>query len=72
MRAAYAHCEALAKSHYENFPVASRLMPAALRPHVAAVYAFATLWVASKQIGNVKPNSRAHSLRLSGLSSSYR
>ena len=41
LRRAYAHCEALAKSHYENFPVASRLMPAALRPHVAAVYAFA-------------------------------
>ena len=27
--------------HYENFPVASRLLPAAMRPHVAAVYAFA-------------------------------
>ncbi|MEZ5291424.1 MAG: squalene synthase HpnC [Vicinamibacterales bacterium] len=39
--AAYAHCEALARSHYENFPVASRLVPAALRRHVAAVYAFA-------------------------------
>lgn len=38
---AYAACEALAKSHYENFPVASTLMPAHLRPHVAAVYAFA-------------------------------
>ena len=41
LREAYAACEALAKSHYENFPVASRLMPAPLRPHVAAVYAFA-------------------------------
>jgi phytoene synthase len=41
LRAAYAACEALAQSHYENFPVASRLMPAHLRPHVAAVYAFA-------------------------------
>ena len=41
LRQAYAACEALAKSHYENFPVASRLMPAPLRPHVAAVYAFA-------------------------------
>ncbi|MEO7158856.1 MAG: squalene/phytoene synthase family protein, partial [Vicinamibacterales bacterium] len=41
LRSAYAHCEALAQSHYENFPVASRLMPAALRPHVAAIYAFA-------------------------------
>lgn len=39
--AAYAHCLGLAASHYENFPVASWLVPAALRPHVAAVYAFA-------------------------------
>ncbi len=38
---AYAACAALAASHYENFPVASRLLPAAMRPHVAAVYAFA-------------------------------
>jgi len=39
--AAYAACARLAASHYENFPVASRLVPAAMRPHVAAVYAFA-------------------------------
>src|SRR5947207_7868875 len=38
---AYAACEALARSHYENFPVASLLLPSAMRPHVAAVYAFA-------------------------------
>ena len=38
---AYAACEALARSHYENFPVASRLLPVPMRPHVAAVYAFA-------------------------------
>jgi squalene synthase HpnC len=38
---AYAACEAMARAHYENFPVASRLLPAAMRPHVAAVYAFA-------------------------------
>jgi squalene synthase HpnC len=37
----YAHCGALASTHYENFPVASRLLPASLRPHVAALYAFA-------------------------------
>lgn len=41
LAAAYAHCQALAASHYENFPVASVLVPAAIRPHVAAVYAFA-------------------------------
>src|SRR5689334_13635749 len=38
---AYAACEALARSHYENFPVASLLLPKEMRPHVAAVYAFA-------------------------------
>ena len=41
LAAAYAGCEHLARRHYENFPVASRLVPARLRPHVAAVYAFA-------------------------------
>ena len=38
---AYAACLEIAREHYENFPVASRLVPASLRPHVAAVYAFA-------------------------------
>jgi phytoene synthase len=38
---AYAHCERLARDHYENFPVASRLLPRSTRAHVAAIYAFA-------------------------------
>ena len=38
---AYAACVSLAASHYENFPVASRLLPSSMRPHIAAVYAFA-------------------------------
>src|SRR5438093_2119912 len=38
---AYAACVAMARAHYENFPVASWLLPAPMRPHVAAVYAFA-------------------------------
>jgi phytoene synthase len=41
LTAAYARCERLAREHYENFPVASRLLPRRMRPHVAAVYAFA-------------------------------
>lgn len=41
LQKAYAHCEQIARLHYENFPVASRLLPAKLRPHVAAIYAFA-------------------------------
>lgn len=39
--AAYAHCARLVRSHYENFPVASRLLPARLREPVAVIYAFA-------------------------------
>jgi squalene synthase HpnC len=38
---AYARCLAIARGHYENFPVASRLVPGSIRPHIAAVYAFA-------------------------------
>ena len=41
--AAYAACAHLARTHYENFPVASHLLPRRMRPHVAAVYAFARL-----------------------------
>jgi squalene synthase HpnC len=39
--AAYESCARTAQAHYENFPVASVLVPKAMRPHVAAVYAFA-------------------------------
>jgi squalene synthase HpnC len=38
---AYQHCLTLARSHYENFPTSSRLLPADQRPAVAAIYAFA-------------------------------
>jgi phytoene synthase len=40
---AYATCLRLARQHYENFPVASRLLPPASRPHIAAIYAFARM-----------------------------
>lgn len=38
---AYAHCRSIALGHYENFPVASILLPKKIRPHIYAVYAFA-------------------------------
>jgi hydroxysqualene synthase len=38
---AYAACLQIAADHYENFPVASRLLPRSMRPHIAAIYAFA-------------------------------
>lgn len=37
---AYAACARVARAHYENFPVASILVPRDLRPHIAAIYAF--------------------------------
>ncbi len=41
--AAYSFCQDLAASHYENFPVASLLLPRRLRKHVAALYSFARI-----------------------------
>ena len=61
---AYAACEALARSHYENFPVASRLLPAPMRPHVAAVYAFARVADDIADEGSAGPAERLEQLRL--------
>ena len=38
--AAYAHCARVASSHYENFPVASVLVPLRMHKHLFALYAF--------------------------------
>ena len=40
---AYAWCAQLARSHYENFTIASWLMPRAMRPHMYAIYAYARI-----------------------------
>jgi squalene synthase HpnC len=40
---AYAYCGRLARAHYENFTVASWLMPRAMRPHMHAIYAYARI-----------------------------
>jgi len=39
--ACFAYCEAVARAHHENFPVGSFFLPRELRPHMAALYAFA-------------------------------
>ncbi len=39
--ACFAYCEAIARAHHENFPVGSFFLPRELRPHMAALYAFA-------------------------------
>lgn len=40
LEAAQAWCKQLAGSHYENFHVATRLLPKPLRPHFHSIYAF--------------------------------
>lgn len=69
--AAYDTCLRLARQHYENFPVASRLMPRATRPHIAAVYAFARIADDFADEGQRSPDARlallddwGHRLRL--------
>ena len=41
LESAYQECQKLTVSHYENFPVASWLLPRALRKHIYPIYAFA-------------------------------
>lgn len=43
LQEAYAWCGRLARSHYENFTIASWLMPRAMRPHMHAIYAYARI-----------------------------
>ncbi len=41
LASAYEFCEHMARSHYENFPVGSLLVPGHLRKHFFSIYAFA-------------------------------
>ena len=56
--AAYAECEARARSHYENFPIGSWLLPRRLRRDLAAVYAFARLGDDVADEGDAGPAER--------------
>lgn len=38
---AYAFCQKMAREHYENFPVASHLLPKTLRQPISVIYAYA-------------------------------
>ena len=61
LESAYAACERDARTHYENFPVASLLLPRRMRPHVAAVYAFARAADDFADEGN-RPAAERHAL----------
>ena len=61
-RRGYQWCRRLAHSHYENFPVASRLLPGRLRDPVAAIYAFARTADDIADEGECSPEQRLHRL----------
>lgn len=59
---AFRHCEKIARDHYENFPVASLFIPKALRPSVAAIYAFARTADDFADEGTFEPSERLQKL----------
>ena len=62
MRDAYDYCLKLARTHYENFPVASLFLPADRRPALAAVYAYARLADDIADEGALPPEERLRRL----------
>lgn len=63
---AYAWCRELARSHYENFPVASRLLPKHLRDPISAIYAFARIADDIADEGDAEPGQRIDALKRHG------
>ena len=57
---AYAYCERLARTHYENFSVATWFLPKRLRQHFFNVYSYCRI---SDDLGD-ETGDRAASLRL--------
>lgn len=62
LKQAYADCLAIARAHYENFPVASWLLPRALRKPVAVIYAYARQADDFADEGDLPPEARLDGL----------
>ena len=62
LASAYASCARLARAHYENFPVASWMLPRQMRPHIAAIYMFARIADDFADEGAVEPEERLQRL----------
>ncbi|HUF23638.1 MAG TPA: squalene synthase HpnC [Vicinamibacterales bacterium] len=75
----YAVCLDIVRAHHENFPVASHLVPARMRRHIAAVYAFARIADDFADEGHLAPDYRhrllddwEHRLRVAAAGSAER
>ncbi len=62
LRAAYRHCWHIARSHYENFPLGSLLLPRHLRDAIAVIYAFARVADDLADEGTQSPQERLAAL----------
>jgi len=62
LKQAYDFCQKLAKSHYENFPVASILLPKRLRLPISVIYAFARTADDFADEGDASAETRLHQL----------
>ena len=62
IQAAYDHCLEIVQGHYENFPVASILLPKRLRQPVAVIYAFARSADDFADEGEMSEQERLHKL----------
>lgn len=60
--AAYKYCQQIAQNHYENFPVASFLLPKKLRQPISAIYAFSRTADDFADEGDDSPQQRLHKL----------
>ncbi|NOZ38482.1 MAG: squalene synthase HpnC [Gammaproteobacteria bacterium] len=59
---AYQHCQSVAAGHYENFPVASRLLPKRLRRPISVIYTFARTADDFADEGNLSKSQRHQKL----------
>ncbi|MDH5472934.1 MAG: squalene synthase HpnC [Gammaproteobacteria bacterium] len=62
VKAAYQHCLKISRNHYENFPVASWVLPRRMRKPVAAIYAFARMADDLADEGDLDNDSRIEQL----------
>lgn len=63
---AYDHCLKTTRGHYENFPVASHLLPAKLRLPIAVIYTFARTADDFADEGTATPEQRLNNLKAYG------
>ena len=66
LQSSYDECLKVARAHYENFPVASWLIPKPLRIHVATIYTFARRADDLADEGDDTPEQRITALQLMG------